>query len=338
MRCNDSDSTELSRNLRKRGNTRAINSIVITHEDAHPYLACKGAATSLHRRDAMRICLYWNKTAGGGIEVRDLTSVITRAGHTVVRDIEDASELPTDLSDVDVVVAAGGDGTIARAGRALAGGQVPLAIFPMGTANNIASSLDIRGEIADIARRWHLASAVKVDVGVVHNGMTSSLFLESVGCGLVTTCIQEGRRTLSKDDPDTHLERARQMYLDMLRAVTPRRYRITLDDEAIDGEFLLVEALNTPSVGPRVELTGGVNVADGFLSVVAIDVSERDQLASYLSALQSDAAARGDFRSWRARKVQISGSDVIHVDDQIVNVTASPIALCIRASSLAILA
>jgi diacylglycerol kinase family enzyme len=82
----------------------------------------------------MRICLYWNKTAGGGISLDRLTSMITDAGHIVVRTVEDASELPEQTDGVDCVAAAGGDGTVARAGRALAGGALPLAIMTLGTA------------------------------------------------------------------------------------------------------------------------------------------------------------------------------------------------------------
>jgi diacylglycerol kinase (ATP) len=286
----------------------------------------------------MRICLYWNKTAGGGVSLQELTSVITNAGHTVERSVEDASDLPTDLGDIECVVAAGGDGTIGRAARALAGGEMPLAILPEGTANNIAGSLDICGEIADIAKRWHLSKVAKIDIGVIKNGMTSSMFVESVGSGLVTSCIEEGRRTLSKDDPDTHLEHARQLYVDTLRKLRPCRYRIKLDDEEVDGEFLLIEVLNTPSIGPRVEFTSAVNVADGFFSVVAIGEAEREMLDAYLTALQSGTAAHAAFKSWRAGTVEISGSDQIHVDDQIVSVTTSPIVLSIRPSALAILA
>jgi diacylglycerol kinase (ATP) len=286
----------------------------------------------------MHICLYWNKTAGGGISLQDLTKVITDAGHTVDRTVEDVSDLPTDLSDVDCVVAAGGDGTIARAGRALAGGEMPLAILPLGTANNIAMSLDIRGEIADLVTRWHLTEVVRIDVGTVTNGGTSSLFLESVGAGLVTACIDVGRHMLSKDDPDTHLEHARQMYVDTLRHLKPQHYRIKLDDEEVEGEFLLVEALNTPSIGPRVELTGDVNAADHHLSVVAVAESERAQLEQYLAALAAGSDAHAGFKSWRAKCVEISKVDGVHVDDQIVDVANSAIIATIKPAALAILA
>ena len=70
-------------------------------------------------------------------------------------------------------------------------------------------------------------------------------------------------------DPETHLAEARELYVETLRDLAPRHYDITLDGERISREFLLVEVLNTPSIGPKLEFTADVNAADGHLSVVA---------------------------------------------------------------------
>ena len=286
----------------------------------------------------MRICLYWNKTAGGGISLRELEAIIEGAGHIVARTADDASDLPEHMEDVDCVVAAGGDGTIARAGRVLAGGELPLAILPLGTANNIAGSLDIRGEIAELAARWHTSKAVKVDVGVATIQDAASLFLESVGFGLVASCIAEGRATLSKDDPGTHLADARMLYLETLARLEPRHYDLTVDGERLSGEFLLVEALNTPSIGPRLEFSAGANAADGFLSVVAVTAAERDALVAYVKALHAGGTAQAGFKSWRAREVVVAGADRVHVDDRVVGAGASAVAISIRHAALPILA
>ena len=285
----------------------------------------------------MRICLYWNKTAGGGISLRELNALISRAGHHVAREVEDASELPDHMDDVDVVVAAGGDGTVARAARTLAGESVPLAILPLGTANNIANSLDIRGEVAELARRWNDAEVVTIDVGAVDQKGKPRLFLESVGCGLVTACIAIGRETIEKGDPDSHMVEARDLYLDTLRDLRPAHYDLRIDGEEISGEFLLVEALNTPSIGPQLRLTKDVNAADGFLSVVVVQDSERAMLEAYLSALQDGSDEPAGFKSWRARSVEITGADRMHVDDQVVDVEG-PISISTRPSLLRILA
>jgi diacylglycerol kinase (ATP) len=285
----------------------------------------------------MRICLFWNKTAGGGISLDRLTEIIDGAGHHVMRVVEDAADLLSHSGDVDCVVVAGGDGTVAKAGRTLAGSPLPLAILPLGTANNIAASLAIRGEVPQLVERWHEGTVARIDVGVVAHGDRTDHFVESVGCGLVTRCIEVGQATLSKDDPDSHLEDARNLYLDTLRDLEPRRYRIVLDDEEMTGEFLLVEALNTPSIGPKLELTEHVSAADGFLSVVIATESDRAMLAAYLSALQAGSVAAASFKSWRAREITIAGADHIHVDDRVIEAGGS-IAINLRPLSLSILA
>lgn len=285
----------------------------------------------------MRICLYWNKTAGGGISLDRLTSIIEAAGHHVAYVVEDASELKSHLDDVDCVVAAGGDGTVARAGRLLAGSPLPLAILPLGTANNIASSLAIHGDIAQLVQRWHAGNAATIDVGLVEYRDVRDHFLESVGCGLVTSCIAVGQATLSKDDPDSHLEDARSLYLDTLRDLRPQQYQIVLDGEEVTGEFLLVEVLNTPSIGPKLEFAEHVSAADGFLSVVVAAESDRAMLTAYLSALQAGEDAAAEFKSWRARAISITGANRIHVDDRVIDAGGS-ISIGIRPLSLSILA
>ena len=286
----------------------------------------------------MRICLYWNHTAGGGLTLDRLTSVIQRAGHSVVRAIDDESDLPEHLGDAECVVVAGGDGTVARAGRVLAGGPVPMAILPLGTANNIARSLEVRGDIEQLAARWRDGQVVKVDVGVVEVHGGAHRFIESVGCGLVTSCITEGNVTLAKDHPPTHLAEARELYVRALGDLVPRHYDITLDGERVSRELLLVEALNTPSIGPMLEFTADVSAADGFLSVVLLGESDRDALVAYLSAPDSDVPAPAEFKSWRVKTIEIAGADRLHVDDRVMETGGSPFSIGIHPRSLAILA
>ena len=77
--------------------------------------------------------------------MEEIAKLVRRFGHTITQVIHHSAELPRTLGTVDCVVAAGGDGTVARVARALAGGPIPLAVLPAGTANNIATSLEIDG-------------------------------------------------------------------------------------------------------------------------------------------------------------------------------------------------
>ncbi|NTU85205.1 MAG: acylglycerol kinase family protein, partial [Chloroflexales bacterium] len=53
--------------------------------------------------------------------------------------------------DADLVVAAGGDGTVSLVADALVGTNVPLGIVPIGTANVLAQVLELPGDLAGAA-------------------------------------------------------------------------------------------------------------------------------------------------------------------------------------------
>lgn len=285
---------------------------------------------------AMRVCLFWNRTAGGGASLEDLTNAMSRAGHQIERIVQRPAELSAQhLHGIDCVAAAGGDGTIARAAQFLAGGTVPLAIIPLGTANNIASSLQITGTLDEVIARWERNQVVRIDVGTIDGARQ---FFEGVGCGLVTEGIDEGRRTLAKDNPDDHLEQARQMYVDRLTTLSPSHYTITLDDETLEGEYLLVEVLNTSQIGPGLVLADNVSSSDGLLSVVAATEHDRSVLIDYLIGLRDGKAAAPPLSSWRSRRVEIHGAEQLHVDDLVLPATSRAIEIELKAGHLPVLA
>ncbi len=284
----------------------------------------------------MRVCLFWNRTAGGGASLDEITDAIKKAGHQVERVISRPDELsPVHMRGIDCVAAAGGDGTVARVARRLVGGDIPLAIIPLGTANNIATSLSIKGVLSEVVARWEQRGIVHLDVGSIDR---RRIFFEGLGSGLVAACIEEGDRTLSKDDPGDHLVAARQMYLNQLDGHEPRRYSITLDDETVEGEYLLVEVLNTSQIGPGVELATNVTSVDGLLSVVALTEDDRRPFADYIAALRDGRSPEPPFHSWRSRRVEIRGAERLHVDDMVIPATSLPLEIELKPRSLPILA
>ena len=241
----------------------------------------------------MRLCLYWNANAGGAISLDEVSALIVAAGHHLECVVERPADLPAvfDVA-IDCVVAAGGDGTVARAGRALAGGTIPLAILPLGTANNIASSLGISGSLEKAIAAWRHQRIVRIDIGVIHHG-GETRFLESVGAGLVVAGIYAGNAAIPKNgDPVSNLDRARDLYVETIAHLQPTHCDITLDGTSIAGDYLLVEVLNIPSVGPGVNLSAEVNPADGLLSVVVATAAERQQLAAVLASLAERRAGK----------------------------------------------
>ena len=86
----------------------------------------------------------------------------------------------------DLYAVAGGDGTVGRVARRLAKREiatVPVAVLPLGTANNIAESMNVRGAFKKLIAAWPDMRRVPVDVGEAVGKETARWFIESVGSG-----------------------------------------------------------------------------------------------------------------------------------------------------------
>ena len=288
----------------------------------------------------MRICVFWNPTAGDRVPLATVTRAIERAGHNIVGILQKHDEVETALRmGVDVLVAAGGDGTVGRAARALAGGDLPVAILPLGTANNIAMSLGIAADPMTAIDNWQGQKVVRIDVGVVSDGADHHLFLEGVGTGLVPRGIVRGRGDRKHHaDASAELEWARDMFLDALSDLQPQPLELRIDDEEVSGDYLLVEVLNVASVGPRLRLSAETTPADGLLSVVIAGAADREAIRQHLNHPSDEAESHAWLKSWRAGRVEVTGWCEYHVDDEVCASTTGKLTIAVRPSNLPVLA
>lgn len=269
----------------------------------------------------MRITLFHNDDAGRSDSLSALRTDIDNAGHTVIHAVNVRHDTPPVLdAATELVVAAGGDGTIAGVAKLVAGTAIPLAILPMGTANNIAASLGIAGTPSALAARWDRATRVGFDVGVIDFPTGKRLFFEGVGAGLVPAVIDSMHAEPEVDGaPNLMLARAVQRYRDLLPRLVPRQWTIRVDDTVIDDEFLMFEVHNTTSVGPNLPFARNASPADGRLSLMVVRENDRTQLADFLADVHAatSGSVESPFPVIHARSVEIDGHDAVHIDDKV---------------------
>ncbi len=270
----------------------------------------------------VRLALFHNQDAGDGSSVDEITALLERHGHHVVNVVDEAFSVDRILeSHADAVVAAGGDGTVALAARVLAGRQLPLAILPLGTANNIAKSLFQQGPLDEIVDGWIQGAPQSLDVGLARGEWGERNFFESVGAGLIPSGIaaakaQEGSSTSKPED-------AAQTFRDVLARLQPQRWTVSVDGHENTGEFLLVEVLNIPWIGPNLVLSDEANPRDGLFSVVIATEQHRSVLDEYLAHRVAGGHEPLSMPPLHATRVEIRGSTEVHVDDQLLR-TRSP--------------
>ena len=84
----------------------------------------------------------------------------------------------------DLVIAAGGDGTINEVANGVVGSEVPMALLPGGTANVLAVETGIGTQLVRAAERLEGWIPVRISVGHLRNQAEERHFLMMAGAGL----------------------------------------------------------------------------------------------------------------------------------------------------------
>jgi diacylglycerol kinase (ATP) len=272
----------------------------------------------------MRVTLVHNPAAGDERPSRDdLLEALRAAGHAPRYHAATEAGIAAALQDPgDLLAIAGGDGTVRNVATQLAGRGVPIAVLPLGTANNIARTLGLRGEPHELIARWDPAHRLPFDVGVARGPWGEAHFLEGVGCGLfpqMVLAIKTGEEDLGAPaSARAELRGALECFHDYFDEYRARPLRVSLDGRDLSGEFLLVEALNTGGFGPNLFLAPDADPADGMLDVVLVTERDRAALDAYLDHRLDGADHQAELPKYRGRELRIlwTGFEV-HIDDEL---------------------
>ena len=229
--------------------------------------------------------------------------------------------------DTDFLVIAGGDGTVRKVTESLLEQKLhksfPIALFPAGTANNIARTLNLPADENDIIERWQNAVIQKFDVGKIHNLPEASFFLESFGYGVFPVLMNEMQKQDKSltDTPEKKLQLAVELLHPIITSYQPAYCELEVDGIDHSGKFLLVEIMNTQSIGPNLHLSPHADPGDGEFEVVLIPESQKEKLLKYIENKIRGVEAPDLFDICKAKNIKIKCHELLaHVDDEIVEI------------------
>lgn len=90
----------------------------------------------------------------------------------------------------EIIVAAGGDGTVSAVAAAIVGANKTLGVLPLGTLNHFAKDLEIPLELEDAVRIIAANQTVKIDVGKVNE----RVFINNSSIGLYPNIVRRRER------------------------------------------------------------------------------------------------------------------------------------------------
>lgn len=228
-----------------------------------------------------------------------------------------ALKKPTDL-----VVVAGGDGTVSKVARRLIGKGCPIAVLPMGTANNISKTLGISDlPIPYLIRTWKSARHLKFDAGVVTGPWGERHFIEGVGTGLLTSSISEleDNKTIENlKDTGIKVTYAQQIFREHLDECSATEIKAELDGKDISGRYLVFEVLNMSYIGPNLFLAPDIERNDGQFEVVLLAEKDRAKLQAHIKGWQEGKPWPPEFGSRRGSRLKMEWTGFpLHIDDKL---------------------
>ena len=269
----------------------------------------------------MRITLIHNPAAGRqhAGDAAKLRKFLSDAGHEVRYQSAKQDGWKGALKKpADLVVVAGGDGTVAKVTRRMVGRGVPVGVLPSGTANNIARALGLlERPFEELVRGWERPRRVKLDVGIAAGPWGERYFVESVGAGLFAGLLASGSRKKlkkGKSPVESGLRRLREA----AQRCEALEISAALDGRDISGRYLLLEAVNLPYVGPNLHLAHDSQPGDGQFDVVLVSEEQRGRLLYYLEHWQENRERLGMLPTRRGRRLQIEWTGfALHIDDKL---------------------
>ena len=168
----------------------------------------------------------------------------------------------------DIVILSGGDGTLSRCLTDMHNENIEfpeIAIFPTGTSNDLAKSLNLGEKIEDWINNILNKKSKFVDFGLI-NG--NKIFLSSYAGGLFTKVSYATDKGLKKTFGKTAYYITG---IDELKNIKKFDLKMRIDDnEEISEKAILYIILNGKNVGGFDELLQNANVDDGIMDILIV--------------------------------------------------------------------
>jgi len=182
----------------------------------------------------------------------------------------------------DAVVVGGGDGTVSLCLQGLMTTQLPMAVIPLGTANNLARNLEIPASISEACQLLVDGNTRWIDVAMVND----QYFLNVVGLGLST----QVNHWIKKEAKKRFGVLAYVYYAAKIaKRLNPFTTRITFDTGEDNFKCLQVSVCNGRYYGAGFIAEQNASIEDGLMDVVCTLTKDWSKSIRIINSLMKGA-------------------------------------------------
>lgn len=262
------------------------------------------------------ILLLINSNARSGAGAyQSISNSLKDAGHHVI-DLS-PSELKQDYrelvkryqDEVDLIIVGGGDGSINYILPTLIESKIPLIVHPLGTANVLARSFNIKADITELINLIETGSVVDIDLGSV-NGI---YFINVCGMGISTEVNGQVSKKLKR------LTGALSFFLTglkLIRRLKPSSIKITIDENPpIVTRTWQITVCNGRKYGAWMTIEPDASYDDGILHCLSTEVKKTWQgfklLPSYVKGTYKE---HHDVNLLKGKRIKIESKRPLKID------------------------
>jgi lipid kinase YegS len=267
------------------------------------------------KRRSKRIRLILNGKVGANEALRAAVARHRAAGHRIEVRVTwekgDARRFVSEAGKVDLLVAAGGDGTLNEVVHGLMDlfedARPILGIVPLGTANDFATGCGIPREPAKALALCMKGEAVAIDVGKANGHWFINAASSGFGAEITATTSPELKRLLGP---------AAYTVMGALLAINFHHYqgRLTLPDREITGSGPVAIVGNGRQTGGGIQVAPRASIDDGLLDVLVVRQISPTALLAAARELQQ-LPPDGEYISYfQTRWVEVHPEEAIPVN------------------------
>jgi len=249
--------------------------------------------------NALWAAVIRQKEAGCHIEVR----VTVKKG--------DALQFVSEAGDIDLLIAAGGDGTLNEIVHGLMNLSINarpvLGVVPLGTANDFATGCDIPRDLEKALALCMEGESVPIDGGRANEHWFLNAASAGFGAEITATTSPDLKRLLGS---------AAYTVMGAILAINVRQYhgRLTLPDREITGSGPVAIIGNGRQTGGGIQVAPRALIDDGLLDVLVIRQIPATALLTAARELQQ-LSSDGEYISyWQTPWVEAYSEEVIPVN------------------------
>lgn len=264
----------------------------------------------------LKAAILINPTSGKGRSAKNAPRAVARLRERGV----DVTALQADSADaslklaheavaggVDALIACGGDGTVHLALQAVYGTDTALGIIPVGTGDDIARGLDLpRDDPAAAADVIADGRTRMVDYAVINaDDGTERAFLAVMSAGFDSEVTQRANTMKWPTGTSRYLLAT----IAELRVYTPVEFTITVDDQVLHEQGMMLAIGNGASYGGGMKVCPSARLDDGQLDLTLLGrTSKFTFLKTFPSVFKGTHVERPFVHTLRGAKVHVEAA------------------------------